>query len=124
MFHYAVKDGTMINCLLARKRIYAYLNDDLSDTELREFMEHVENCPECMEELKITHMVYTGAKSLDDAESGTLDFETSFKRLLIRSKHYLLKLSMLHVMRYAVNTMSFCSVFLILLLQLRIWFRG
>lgn len=69
----------MINCLLARKRIYAYLNDDLSDTELREFMEHVENCPECMEELKITHMVYTGAKSLDDAESGTLDFETSFK---------------------------------------------
>ena len=51
----------MINCLLARKRIYAYLNDDLSDTELREFMEHVENCPECMEEVQNHWMMQKAA---------------------------------------------------------------
>ncbi|MFC2734711.1 MAG: anti-sigma factor family protein, partial [Oribacterium sp.] len=49
-----------MNCLEARKCMYDYLNRDLDERTLRDFLSHLEDCPECMEELKITHMVYTG----------------------------------------------------------------
>ena len=42
-----------MDCKQAEKMIPQFLSDDLTTEELREFMEHIENCTDCKEELTI-----------------------------------------------------------------------
>ena len=40
-----------MDCKQVEKMIPQFLDDDLTTEELREFMEHIENCTDCKEEL-------------------------------------------------------------------------
>ena len=74
---------SIMTCLEARKCIYDYLNNKLSDEKLQEFMEHISECDECMEELRITHMVYSGVQKLDAVDDSNLNIDGSFRRQLM-----------------------------------------
>ena len=64
-----------MTCLDARKKIYDYLNNKLTDVELKDFIDHVNGCDECMDELRITHMVYRGAAELDSDADTNLNID-------------------------------------------------
>ena len=54
-----------MNCIETEKMIPAYLQDELEGKELDLFMEHIENCPECKEELSIQFLVSEGMEQLE-----------------------------------------------------------
>lgn len=54
-----------MNCKEAEKMIPVFLQDDLDNKMLEQFIEHIESCPECMEELSIQFLVSEGLERLE-----------------------------------------------------------
>lgn len=61
-----------MNCKEAEKKIPAFLNDELDGRGLAEFAEHIEDCPECMEELSIQFLVAEGMEQLEQGNNFNL----------------------------------------------------
>lgn len=55
-----------MECKQVEKLIPRFLSDDLYMEELREFMEHIESCEECREELTIEFLVSEGLVRLEN----------------------------------------------------------
>ncbi|MDD6281997.1 anti-sigma factor family protein [Oribacterium sp. HCP28S3_H8] len=114
-----------MTCLEARKCIFNYLNHNLDDETLKKFMEHLEECPDCMEELRITHMVYSGVARLDsENDEDSMDLDSEFRHTLEQSRFHLMKVAAVRICRYAVDTMVFWETMIILFMQLRVWLLG
>ena len=64
-----------MTCKDAEKLISPFLEDDLDNRELAEFLSHVEKCPECKEELTIQFLVLVGMKRLEDGNTFNLRIE-------------------------------------------------
>ena len=106
-----------MTCMEAEKMVIPYINDQLSVTELEDFIEHIKTC---REELEIHYMVDVGLKKLDEAD-GTYDIVGDLKRKLESSEAVLRRFFTFQVARYAVSTLMAMALVVIFLLQLRIW---
>lgn len=65
-----------MDCIKAQKLITPYLRGQLSDRELEGFLDHIETCPSCLDELEIYYSIY---ESLGDKRD---DGDYNFKRKL------------------------------------------
>lgn len=110
----------VMTCMEAEKMVIPYINDQLSVTELEDFIEHIKTCENCREELEIHYMVDVGLKKLDEAD-GTYDIVGDLKRKLESSEAVLRRFFTFQVARYAVSTLMAMALVVIFLLQLRIW---
>lgn len=54
-----------MNCKEEEKMIPAFLQDDLDSKAMEQFIEHIESCPECKEELSIQFLVSEGLERLE-----------------------------------------------------------
>lgn len=54
-----------MNCKETEKMIPVFLQDDLDNRELEQFIEHIKDCPECIEELSIQFLVSEGLERLE-----------------------------------------------------------
>ena len=61
-----------MTCKEADKLIPSFLDDDLDNQELSEFLDHIDNCPECKEELTIQFLVKVGMRRLEDGNTFNL----------------------------------------------------
>jgi hypothetical protein len=61
--------------LAAQKMISGFLDDELNTNQLKEFLDHVDACPECKEELTIQFLVVVGMQKLEDGEAFNLNQE-------------------------------------------------
>ena len=77
----------MMTCKDAEKLIPYFLEDDLDNKELSDFLMHMDNCPECREELTIQFLVRVGMKRLEDGNTFNLNYE--LEKLLSESKRRL-----------------------------------
>ncbi len=81
-----------MKCLEAQRLIQPYLEHKLSDREMRQFLDHVEHCPDCYEELELT-LAVTRAVDPDQEQdrryAGEYDFEKQLKNEIARSRRYL-----------------------------------
>ncbi len=68
-----------MNCNEAEKKIPSFLRDDLDSSSLEEFVEHIENCPECKEELSIQFLVVEGLERLEGGNNFNLQEELLMK---------------------------------------------
>lgn len=73
-----------MTCKDAEKLIPEFLDDDLDNRELAEFLAHVDSCPECKEELTIQFLVRVGMQRLEDGN--TFNLSRELDHLLIDSK--------------------------------------
>lgn len=74
-----------MNCKDTEKMIPAFLRDDLDSRELKRFIEHIDFCPECMEELSIQFLV---AEGLERLESGSnFNLQNALAKKLWGAKH-------------------------------------
>ena len=64
-----------MTCKEADKAIPLFLDDDLDNQDLAEFLNHIDTCPECKEELTIQFLVKTGMQRLEDGDTFNLKFE-------------------------------------------------
>ena len=110
----------VMTCMEAEKMVIPYINDQLSVTELEDFIEHIKTCENCREELEIHYMVDVGLKKLDEAD-GTYDIVGDLKRKLESSEAVLRRFFTFQVARYAISTLMAMALVVMFLLQLRIW---
>lgn len=76
-----------MTCKEIEKIIPSFLNDDLDTDDLREFMDHIDHCEECMEELSIQFLVLEGMARL---ESGNVfDLQNELKHRMEEAQHIL-----------------------------------
>lgn len=54
-----------MECREYEKQIDSFLKNEMTDKEMLNFMEHVEKCPRCYEELEVYYSVYEGLNMLD-----------------------------------------------------------
>lgn len=57
--------GIGMDCKEAEKTIPLFLQDDLGESRLEEFVEHIDGCSECKEELTIQFLVVEGMERLE-----------------------------------------------------------
>ena len=67
-----------MNCMEARRMVTPYVNRTLTDQETEIFLDHIEHCSDCMEELDIYFTLY---KAMDSLDSGSHQ-EYNFKKML------------------------------------------
>lgn len=76
-----------MTCKETEKMIPLFLKDDLDTDDLRKFMEHIDKCEECKEELSIQFLVYEGMARL---ESGNVfDLQNELKSRMEEAEHVL-----------------------------------
>ena len=109
-----------MTCVEAEKMVVPYMKDELSPTELEDFLDHIHTCENCREELEIHYMVDVGLKKLDETD-GTYDIVGDLKRKVAESYRSLRQISMLQITTYAVSTLTGMALIVMILLQLRIW---
>ena len=73
-----------MTCKDADKAIARFLDDDLDNRELADFLNHIETCPECKEELTIQFLVKVGMQRLEDGN--TFNLSRELDNLLADSK--------------------------------------
>lgn len=61
-----------MNCKEAEKTIPSFLNDELDGDDLADFLEHIEECSECKEELSIQFLVSEGLEQLEQGNNFNL----------------------------------------------------
>lgn len=82
-----------MNCQTAESMVNRYIEHDLSVDELENFLEHVENCPSCYDELETYFIVHAAMQQLDEeSRDSTLDLRELLEEDIRRSKHYILKM--------------------------------
>ncbi len=57
-----------LECREYEKQVQSFLKDEMEDTQMLAFMEHVQICPRCYEELEIYHSVYDGLELMEQEE--------------------------------------------------------
>lgn len=68
-----------MDCKETEKKIPSFLQEELGGACLEEFLEHVENCPECEEELTIQLLVTEGLERLEQGGNFNLQEEFTVK---------------------------------------------
>lgn len=68
-----------MNCKEVEKKIPSFLQEELGGSSLEEFIQHIENCPECEEELTIQLLVTEGLEHLEEGNNFNLQDELIFK---------------------------------------------
>ena len=60
----------VMNCRTAEGMVNGYMNHELSLKELEEFLDHIQTCSSCYDELETYFIVHEAMQQLDDNDSG------------------------------------------------------
>lgn len=72
-----------MDCKEVQKNITAFLNGELHGKSAESFLNHIEECPECKEELSIQYLVKEGTARLE--AGGSFDLSKDLDELIIVS---------------------------------------
>lgn len=81
-----------LDCCTAESMVNRYIDHTLNVDELEEFLDHVESCPSCYDELETYFIVHEVTQQLDEQENGTvLDFKDLLTQDIRRARRYIHK---------------------------------
>lgn len=99
-----------MNCKDAEKMIPSFLEDDLSNKDLEHFLDHMDSCPDCREELTIQFLVLAGMKRLEDGNTFNLkkELDTMLRdaRKKLKVRRYLVAVSLILELLVAAMTVA------------------
>lgn len=75
-----------MDCRTAQQKIMAYIQRQLNDRELEDFIEHIQNCPTCSEELEVYFTIYYALEKLDQDEQGSYNMQELLEKDLEQAK--------------------------------------
>lgn len=113
-----------MTCQEAEKMVIPYIHGELTDEELEGFLEHIETCDDCLEELEIYFTVDLGIRQLDSEDTGSYNIKGALENTLEMAKIRINNLRMIKIARYSVNTLCVMGVLLTIALQVRIWWQS
>lgn len=68
-----------MNCTEARRMVTPYVKHELGDRETEQFLDHVEHCKDCMEELDIYFTMYQALELLESGKHQEYNFSKMLK---------------------------------------------
>lgn len=113
----------MLTCKEAEKLVMPFINWQLGEEEMEEFLNHIRTCPACKEELETYYTVFVGLKQLD-LGTGGYNIPAELQESLDNAWTAVRTVRVRKVLTYAVNTLWISAVLIILLMQLRIWIQN
>lgn len=94
-----------MTCQEVQSNVVKYVNNQLDIKTLEAFVEHVEGCADCMEELEVYYILLVGMKRLDQDKNESLNFHSDFLKSLeyakiriIRYKHQYIRRRILFIL--------------------------
>ncbi len=111
-----------MTCKEAESLVMPYIRDELTDEVLQEFLDHIESCSSCWEELEIYFTIEVGIRQLD-SETGNYNIKGALEAALEQSRQWLHGMKLLNIARYAVSTLGVMALIITVLLQCRIWIQ-
>ncbi|BBF42573.1 hypothetical protein lbkm_1256 [Lachnospiraceae bacterium KM106-2] len=75
-----------MTCHEAQSNIIKYVNGQLDIETLDEFLNHMRNCDDCMEELEVYYVLLIGMKQLDEDKNLSSNFHADLEESLISSR--------------------------------------
>ena len=102
-----------MNCKEAEKMIPVFLVKQLNNRELDQFLLHVEDCPECMEELTIQYLVMIGTSLIEEGKSFNL--RRALNELLLEAWKTVQKWKFLVFASYIVEIITLVVMAIILI---------
>lgn len=109
-----------MTCQEVERMVTPFINDQLTGDETEMFLNHLEECRGCQEELEIYFMVDVGIRQLEDG-SGTFDIAGDLRRKVEDSYGQISFMWGLRTVKYAVNTLAGMALLVTVLLQFRLW---
>lgn len=105
-----------MNCKEAEKSIAGFVENKLDDDTMEDFITHVQECPECMEELSIQYLVAIGMSRLE--EDGTFDLGGELQKRLTTYQNRIRRRKRINITYFGlevafVAVMAFLSVFVL-----------
>lgn len=92
-----------MKCIEAQQLVKPYIEGQLSDRQLEQFLDHVEHCSECYEELEIYFSIYeTLGVPGEDRETEEYDFKGKLAQDLKNARRYLHLRKAYRFFRFAV----------------------
>ena len=91
------EQGENMDCKDEEKMIPVFLQDELDIKVLNQFIEHIDGCPECMEELSIQFLVAEGLERLEAGNNFNLQ-KALTNRLLDASHQIKVRRVLLHTL--------------------------
>ena len=86
-----------MDCRTAEGMVSSYIEHKLPVNELEEFLDHVESCSSCYDELETYFIVHEVTKQLDDDEKEEdLDFKQLLENDIKKSRQYIKKEKLRH----------------------------
>lgn len=67
--------GDRMDCRTVQQKIMPYIERKLSDAELEEFLDHVQHCTSCSEELEVYFTIYYALQKLDSDDVDSFDMK-------------------------------------------------
>ena len=117
------KQENNLTCKEAAKMVIPYIEEQLCDKDLKKFISHIKECPECMEELETYYIVYKGLMQLDNQEELPMNIIEALNEDLEISSLHLRNMSLFfaiaEAMKWLVNIS--CSLLLISKIMELIW---
>lgn len=96
--HVRKKQKIKLSCKEASKMVLPYIDGQLCDSDLRSFVSHIKECPECREELETYYIVYKGLMQLDEKEELPMNIMEALEEDLEISGHHLRNMSLFYVL--------------------------
>ncbi len=86
-----------MNCTNTQLNILPFINRSLSEDDMLDFLEHIEVCEECRNELEIYYMIYMGYNRLETFEEvenfdlkGQMEHDLKLMRIYVKISRFLL----------------------------------
>ena len=102
-----------MNCKEVEKMIPAFLVKQLKCRDLNQFLLHIEDCPECMEELTIQYLVMIGTSLIEEGKSFNL--RRALNELLLEAWKTVQKWKILIFASYIAELITFVIMAIILI---------
>lgn len=86
-----------MTCMEAQALITPFIIDQLDIVTLEQFIDHVEKCADCKEELEVYYALLTAMKQLDEDEEVSADFAKELENKINDSQEKILRAKIVHI---------------------------
>ena len=117
----------ILDCIKVHSQIKKYIDKELPRDELEGFIDHIKNCPDCQEELKISYTLDLGMRQLEDYYEDLPELEDVDQTIESRIRYSVMIIKRqwaARVLRYSVYTLAFWSVVFAFIVQVRMFLEA
>ena len=102
-----------MNCIEAQRLIMSFIDDKLDINQLEEFINHINSCPDCMEELEVYYVLLAGMKQLDEDKELSNNYHQDLMNRLKQSEDLIFRDKMNHIRKRIILSIMITLVAII-----------